>query len=118
MCLIKHHFFRTEKNACGWSKDKFNELFVGMKMESDVADVKITEIEKIKGEAVANNRKGKLIFFYEWDMVLVWEGRLKGGTGEHKGKIEIPNLSEENSLPEVEVSISTIFFENPINLNL
>lgn len=96
----------TEKNANGWSKDKLKELLVGLKLESVVADVSITEMEKIEGEAVVNNRKGKLIFFYDWDMTLVWQGRLKGGTGEHEGKIKIPNLSEENDLSEIEIRIT------------
>lgn len=87
---------------------------MGLKLESDVADVSITEMEKIEGEAVVNNRKGKLIFFYDWDMTLVWHGQLKGGTGEHEGKIKIPNLSEENDLSEIEV----IFFVVPLNINL
>lgn len=102
----------TEKNACGWSKDKLKDLLVGLKLDSDVAEVKLTEMEKIEGEASANNRKGKLIFFYEWDMSLVWHGRLKGGTGEHEGKIKIPNLSEENDISEIEISV-TLKESNP-----
>ena len=51
-----------------------------------------------------NNRKGKLIFFYEWDIVLKWTGRLKGGENEVEGTIDIPNLSEENDISEIDVS--------------
>lgn len=35
----------------------------------------ITELSKIEGEATANNRKAKLIFFYEWDIKLEWSGK-------------------------------------------
>lgn len=96
----------TEKNACSWSQDKLKELLVGLRMESDLADCHLSEMEKLEGEAVANNRKGKLIFFYEWDITLSWKGRLKGGTQASEGKIHIPNLSEENDISEVEVTVT------------
>ena len=78
-------------------------------MESDLAYVEITEMEKIVGEAVVNNRKGKLRLFYDWEMSLTWNGKLKGGTGENEGKIKIPNLSEENDISEVEVNFYRIY---------
>ena len=64
-------------------------------------------MDKCEGEAVANNRKGKLIFFYEWNIVLKW----KAVNSETKveGSINIPNLSEENDIPEITVCIVFIF---------
>lgn len=62
------------------------------------------EMEKCEGEAVANNRKGKLIFFYEWNIVLKWISDGKSSKT-IEGKINIPNLSEENDISEVDVSI-------------
>lgn len=73
------------------------------------AKCKITEVKKCDGEAIANNRKGKLIFFYEWDVVLEWTGALKGGENEVEGSINIPNLSEENSISEIEVSLRNLY---------
>ncbi|XP_001950637.1 activator of 90 kDa heat shock protein ATPase homolog 1-like isoform X2 [Acyrthosiphon pisum] len=95
----------TEKNACQWSKDKLNALLVGMILENDVAKCEILKIENCEGEAVANNRKGKLIFFYEWDLTLSWKGKLIGGAKEIEGTINIPNLSEENSVAEIEINV-------------
>lgn len=60
-------------------------------------------MEKCEGEAIANNRKGKLIVFYEWNIVLKW---VLNGKSKIEGKINIPNLSEENDISEVDVSIS------------
>jgi activator of HSP90 ATPase len=70
--------------------------------------VKIVEFDKLEGEATANNRKGKLIFFYEWNIVLVWEGKILNDEESEKikGKISIPNLSEENSLDEIDITIT------------
>lgn len=67
----------------------------------------ITELSKTDGEATANNRKGKLIFFYEWDLEFDWEGQVGNGSNIlHKGKINIPNLSEENDLQEIDINVS------------
>ncbi|XP_046620108.1 activator of 90 kDa heat shock protein ATPase homolog 1 [Neodiprion virginianus] len=95
----------TEKNACQWSQDKLKELFVNLVIQGDSVKCKVTEFEKCEGEAVANNRKGKLIFFYEWNLVLKW---VLEDSGEETiaGKINIPNLSEENDVSEVDIEIT------------
>lgn len=76
---------------------------VGFIIENEVSKCTISKIETCEGEAVANNRKGKLIFFYEWDLTLNWKGFLSGNEKEIEGTINIPNLSEENSVSEIEV---------------
>ncbi|XP_050500406.1 activator of 90 kDa heat shock protein ATPase homolog 1 [Diabrotica virgifera virgifera] len=97
----------TEKNAGPWSQERIKELFKDVKVESNEADLTIKDVEKVTGEASANNRKGKLIFFYEWDLVINWSGKLKDGSDrEFKGKIKIPNLSEENDVTELDIQFS------------
>ena len=99
--------FRTEKNASNWSKDKLKQLLTGLVIdEPGVGLCRITSVDTIEGEAVANNRKGKLIFFYEWVLKCTWTGNLNGSEDEVKGSIDIPNLSEENSADEVDVEVS------------
>ena len=56
-----------EKNATQWSKDKLNELLVGLKVESPDFVCEIKELKKCEGEASANNRKAKLVF-----LVSIW----------------------------------------------
>lgn len=51
-----------EKNATQWSKDKLNELLVGLKVENDQFVCEVKELKKCDGEASANNRKAKLVF--------------------------------------------------------
>ncbi|KAI8421478.1 hypothetical protein MSG28_009534 [Choristoneura fumiferana] len=96
----------TEKNAGPWSKERLKELLNNLKIAQNGIDCKITELEKLDGEASANNRKGKLIFFYEWDIKLKWEGRLSGGSEVTKGEVHIPNLSEENDVSEVDMTVT------------
>ncbi|GAB1867135.1 Activator of 90 kDa heat shock protein atpase 1-like protein [Camponotus japonicus] len=95
----------TEKNACAWSQEKLKELFVNSEVKGDGVLCKITEMEKCEGEAVANNRKGKLIFFYEWNIVLKWTSK-EDSSEKIEGKINIPNLSEENDISEVDIEIT------------
>lgn len=97
--LIRQQFtnytivYRTEKNASQWSKDKIDELLNGLEINDIIGNIHynmlrlesftshvsyvlgncvITEIEKMEGEASANNRKAKLIFFFEWTLHLKW----------------------------------------------
>ncbi|XP_058058153.1 activator of 90 kDa heat shock protein ATPase homolog 1 isoform X1 [Anopheles bellator] len=94
----------TEKNATPWSRDKLHALLDGFVMASNGQECSVTKIEKMEGEATANNRKGKLIFFYEWNIVLEWKGMCNDE--EVTGKVTIPNLSEENDVDEVELTVS------------
>lgn len=80
---------------------------MGLRIKNDIAEVWLVDLDKIEGDAVANNRKGKLIFFYEWDMTISWKGKVDGSDKEIEGKINIPNLSEENEVSEIEVSYVT-----------
>lgn len=99
----------TEKNATPWSKDKLKLLLqdfviTGSGSGSGGPECKVVEIEKMEGEATANNRKGKLIFFFEWNIVLKWKGDCDDE--DVTGKVSIPNLSEENNIDEVELTVS------------
>lgn len=67
-------------------------------------NVSVTDVETCDGEAVVNNRKGKLIFFYEWNIILKW---IFMDDKVIEGKINIPNLSEENEISEVAVSYNS-----------
>lgn len=81
--------FRTEKNACQWSKDKLHSLFSDLEINDSIMSVQIKELKKCEGEATANNRKAKLIFFYEWELELEWEGRCAGSDQVVKGRVEV-----------------------------
>jgi len=98
----------TEKNADLWSKNKIKELFTDLVIEDPkVGNIVIEEVEKVEGEARVNNRKGKLIFFYEWEITLKWKGHVNGNDTEVKGKVDIPNMSEEHDdMNDVDVDVS------------
>lgn len=95
----------TEKNATTWSENKFEELFNGAVISSDFGECRITGV-KADGEAFASNRKRKLIFVYDWNLKLEWKGRVNGNSAEIEGKVEIPNLSDENEINELDVNVT------------
>ncbi|XP_041524845.1 activator of 90 kDa heat shock protein ATPase homolog 2 isoform X1 [Microtus oregoni] len=96
----------TERDATVWSKGKLRELLVGIAMENEAGRCEISELKQVEGEASCSSRKGKLIFFYEWNIKLSWKGTVKESGAKHKGLIEIPNLSEENDVDDTEVNVS------------
>ena len=54
----------------------------GMPILFVVAGVaELTEFTTLDGEASANNRKSKLIFFYEWDIKMKWKGQSYSSLG-------------------------------------
>lgn len=95
----------TEKNATPWSKERIRALFTDFAMDEAPIQCRVASITTVDGEATANNRKGKLIFFYEWNVVMKWTGTLEEGAKSYGGDITIPNLSEENDLDEVQINI-------------
>lgn len=105
----------TERDATAWSTDKLKHLFMAVRVEGEEGTCEVTEVSKLDGEASINNRKGKLIFFYEWDVKLNWTGISQAGV-KYKGYVEIPNLSDENKPSEVEVRVSMAKDEPDTNL--
>uniref|UniRef100_A0A8C5QL24 Activator of 90 kDa heat shock protein ATPase homolog 1 n=1 Tax=Leptobrachium leishanense TaxID=445787 RepID=A0A8C5QL24_9ANUR len=105
----------TERDATAWSTDKLKDLLMAVRVEGEEGTCEVTEVSKLDGEASINNRKGKLIFFYEWDIKLNWTGISPTGV-KYKGYVEIPNLSDENSASEVEIRVSMAKDEPDTNL--
>ncbi|NWS67033.1 AHSA2 ATPase, partial [Crotophaga sulcirostris] len=96
----------TERDATRWSKAKLEELLVGLAVEGEAGRCEISHLKHVEGEASCNSRKGKLIFFYEWNLRLGWKGTVKESGEKHKGSVEIPNLSEENEVDDTEINVS------------
>ncbi|KPP67968.1 activator of 90 kDa heat shock protein ATPase1-like [Scleropages formosus] len=91
----------TERDVTSWSSDKLKELLLGVYVENEEGSCEITEVSKLEGEASINNRKGKLIFFYEWDVKATWKGTSNMGV-RYTGNLEVPNLSDENDMDELD----------------
>ncbi|XP_053118256.1 activator of 90 kDa heat shock protein ATPase homolog 1 isoform X2 [Hemicordylus capensis] len=106
---------RTERDASNWSSEKLKTLLLAIRAENAEGSCEVTEVSKLDGEASINNRKGKLIFFYEWNIKLAWTGTSNTGV-KYKGHVEIPNLSDENDVDEIEISVGLAKDEPDTNL--
>ncbi|XP_077179450.1 activator of 90 kDa heat shock protein ATPase homolog 1 isoform X1 [Paroedura picta] len=105
----------TERDASNWSSEKLKTLLLSVRAENEEGSCEVTEVSKLDGEASINNRKGKLIFFYEWNIKLAWTGISNTGV-KYKGHVEIPNLSDENDIDDIEISVSLAKDEPDTNL--
>jgi len=65
---------RTERDASNWSTERLKALLLPVRVEGEEGACEVTEVSRLDGEASINNRKGKLIFFYEWAIKLAWTG--------------------------------------------
>lgn len=72
---------RTERDATSWSKGKLRESLVGIVVENEAGRCQISDLKQVEGEASCSSRKGKLIFFYEWNIKLGWKGTGPRGPG-------------------------------------
>lgn len=86
------HTHRTERDATSWSKGKLRESLVGIVVENEAGRCQISDLKQVEGEASCSSRKGKLIFFYEWNIKLTWKGmgaagarRAGGSMGQTRG---------------------------------
>jgi len=91
----------SEKDLTPWSKEQLTERLVGISAMDDDKKGKctITSLDKMSGEVTVQSRKQKKFPLYELELTLKWSGELYDEEGkvatEAKGKIKIPDLSEE-----------------------
>ncbi|KAG8011573.1 Activator of 90 kDa heat shock protein ATPase-like protein 1 [Nibea albiflora] len=95
----------TERDVSGWSSERLRQLLLTVRVEGPEGICQLTDISKLDGEASINNRKGKLIFFYEWQLRASWLGTSSGGL-KYRGTIEVLNLSDENDMDDLDISVS------------
>ncbi|XP_041660946.1 activator of 90 kDa heat shock protein ATPase homolog 1-like isoform X1 [Cheilinus undulatus] len=95
----------TERDVSGWSSERLRQLLLGVRVEGPEGVCQLTDVSKLDGEASINNRKGKLIFFYEWQIRANWLGTSSGGV-KYRGTVDVANLSDENDLDDLDISAS------------
>lgn len=99
-----------EKNALPWSKEKLTELLGGVFLvDQDGVHVRLEDGVELSGDAVVNQRKGKLIPAYELELKVKWVGTDNEGKELAKGDVKLPYISEENhdEDPEVVVTVAS-----------
>ncbi|XP_041814902.1 activator of 90 kDa heat shock protein ATPase homolog 1-like [Chelmon rostratus] len=95
----------TERDVSGWSSERLRQLLLEVRVGGPEGVCQLTDVSKLDGEASINNRKGKLIFFYEWQLKASWLGTSSSGV-KYRGTVEVFNLSEENDMDDLDISVS------------
>jgi len=99
----------TEKNLYKWSKKKLEEMLTDYVIyDGEGALITITTIDKMEGEIVSNNRKGKTIFIYEIELRIKWKALSRDSDGnsvETTGTFNYPELSPDFKDNEQELNI-------------
>lgn len=75
VCVTSASSCRTERDVSAWSSERLRQLLLGVRVEGPQGVCQLTDVSKLDGEASINNRKGKLIFFYEWHLKAGWLGQ-------------------------------------------
>lgn len=97
--------YRTERDVSSWSSVLLRDLLLGVRAEGPEGVVQLTEVPKVEGESSINNRRGKLFFFYEWQLRASWLGTTGGGV-KFRGTVDVSNLSDENDMEDLDISVS------------
>ncbi|KAM4528765.1 activator of 90 kDa heat shock protein ATPase homolog 1-like isoform 2-T2 [Fundulus diaphanus] len=95
----------TERDVTAWSSERLRQLLLGVRVEGPEGVCEVTDVSKLDGEASINNRKGKLFYFYEFQLKANWLGRSCSGL-KYRGTIDVPNLSDENDEDDLDISVS------------
>uniref|UniRef100_A0A673ADR3 Activator of 90 kDa heat shock protein ATPase homolog 1-like n=1 Tax=Sphaeramia orbicularis TaxID=375764 RepID=A0A673ADR3_9TELE len=103
VCSADRH--RTERDVTSWSSERLRKLLLGVQVQGSEGVCQVTDVSKLDGEASINNRKGKLIFFYEWQLRANWLGTTSSGV-KYRGTVEVSNLSDENDEDDLDITVS------------
>ncbi|KAM9338915.1 activator of 90 kDa heat shock protein ATPase homolog 1-like isoform 2-T2 [Symphorus nematophorus] len=95
----------TERDVSSWSSERLRQLLLSVRVEGTAGVCQLTDVSKVDGEASINNRKGKLIFFYEWQLRAGWLGTSSSGL-KYRGSVDVSNLSDENDEDDLDISVS------------
>lgn len=101
----------SETNLTAWSKERLTEMLGALVAWEDgkLGWCKVTSLVTMSGDVTVQSRKQKKFPLYELEITLEWKGELWDENGkamtEAKGKIKIPDLSEE-TYDDLEMSVT------------
>mmetsp|Transcript_43202 Transcript_43202/g.71843 ORF Transcript_43202/g.71843 Transcript_43202/m.71843 type:complete len:337 (-) Transcript_43202:292-1302(-) len=101
----------SETNLTVWSRERLGSLLKGCVIRENTSGrCKISELDKMKGDVTVQARKQKRFPLYELELTITWEGQLWDDDGntlvEAKGKIKVPDLSEETYDDDMEMTVT------------
>jgi activator of HSP90 ATPase len=95
----------TELDCSAWAKERLTNLLGSIAVSEGDKSFNFS-VESITGEASVNTRKGKVLFFYELEAKLKYQGSIQGSDDKCEGKVHIPYIGDENADGEIEVKVT------------
>lgn len=83
-----------EKSADKWSEQFFRSALNNLAFKDAKLSGKITEVSSINGDSTVSNRKGKLIYIYDYELELKWEA------GDSHGTMHVANVAHDTRSKE------------------
>merc|ERR1712192_77418 len=68
---------------------------------------RLISLDRCEGEARVSSRKGKVLFMYDWSLLVSWEGTASQGSG-LQGKLEVASFSDEHEDESEELVVDVI----------
>ena len=113
-------YFWEEKSVAKWAEDRLKEVLSTFKYPFAGGELKITQVDKLNGEASISIRKGKKIISYDYNSILKWECSFRDGEGKEvasmKGQYELPEVSNDIDDDGEEWEVRTQIKEDSANL--
>ena len=90
-------YFWESKSVHKWAEDRLKGIFNDFQMQTNAGLFSVVKVEKFKGEASCNIRKGKKLVAYDYEVNLNWQVVMKDGDGKVvdtvKGDMHWPDIS-------------------------
>ncbi|KAL3896313.1 MAG: hypothetical protein SGCHY_004152, partial [Lobulomycetales sp.] len=97
----------VDKNCLPWTKTYFTERLTGLCYESaDKSRVEVSKVCEVAGQVDLNQRKGKLITIYDFELELEWKGSSAASGESATGRIKIPEFMHDSELSDIVFDVS------------
>lgn len=96
----------VERDCFPWTKDKLKDTFSKIALFEQNGCRVTTKSVDVTGEATANNRKGKTIYLFEFDITVNWEAKWEGQSETASGTVHIPYVGDDNENEQWETKVT------------
>ncbi|OMH84478.1 hypothetical protein AX774_g1998 [Zancudomyces culisetae] len=90
----------TEKNCLKWSKEYFEQNLKGIETHNGSIKVYVDKVDDVKGDAILNQRKGKIITLYDLEINMKWKGENEKTGKKAEGSINVPEVAHDSELDD------------------
>jgi activator of HSP90 ATPase len=94
----------VNKNVSAWTKQWLEDSLTKLEVEDGDVTAKITKVISLDGDVDVNQRKGKVITIYDFNLSIEYSGSTADG-GDVSGTVTIPEVAHDTEEDEFVVSL-------------